>query len=49
VVETNLPKPDQVKSDHYEGEGYVILRHVDTEMVKRGLAAIVSNVRVELA
>jgi hypothetical protein len=49
VVETNLPQPDQVKSDHYEGEGYVILRHVDTEMVKRGLDAIVSNVRVELA
>lgn len=48
VVETNLPQPDQPKSSHYEGEGYVILRHSDTEMVKKGLAAIVSNVSVEL-
>jgi hypothetical protein len=48
VVEVKLPEAGQASSGHYEGEGYVIVRHPDTEVVERAVAAIVSNVRVEL-
>ncbi len=49
VVEAKLPQPGQSKSDSYEGEGYAILRHEDTETVYRGLMRLVSLVRVEYA
>jgi formate-dependent phosphoribosylglycinamide formyltransferase (GAR transformylase) len=48
VVETKLPRPGQPPSGSYEGEGYVILRHPETEVVERGLHRLVSLVRVEL-
>lgn len=48
VVETKLPKKGQAPAGSYEGEGYVILRHRDTEVVERGLAKLVSMLRVEL-
>jgi hypothetical protein len=49
VVEARLPQPGQAKSATYEGEGYVILRHPDTEVVERGLARVVTGLDVELA
>lgn len=48
VVEVQLPKEGQSPSGHYEGEGYVIVRHPDTSRVEKAIAAIVSNVKVEL-
>ncbi len=48
VVEARLPKPGQPAAHGYEGEGYVILRHPDTEVVKQGLAKLIRMVRVEL-
>jgi hypothetical protein len=48
VVEARLPKPGQTPSGSYEGEGFVILRHEDSEVVRRGLQRLVSLVRVEL-
>ena len=48
VVEAKLPKPGQSPSGGYEGEGYVILRHPETEVVERALARLVSTVKVEL-
>ncbi|RMH19730.1 MAG: ATP-grasp domain-containing protein [Acidobacteria bacterium] len=48
VVESNLPRLGQPASGSYEGEGYVILRHRDTEVVKRALYRLISLVRVEL-
>jgi hypothetical protein len=48
VVETRLPRPDQTPGSTYEGEGYVVLRHPRTEVVERGLARLVTLVRVEL-
>jgi biotin carboxylase len=49
VVEASLPEPGRPKSSSYEGEGHVILRHADTEVVRRGLMRLVSLIRVEYA
>ena len=49
VAEVRLPQPGQSPTGSYEGEGYVLLRHPDTEVVARGLERIVSLVRVDLA
>lgn len=48
VVETNLPKLGQTPSSSYEGEGYVILRHRETEVVEKALHRLISLIRVEL-
>jgi len=48
VVESRLPRPDQTPSGSYEGEGYVILRHPETQVVEEGLKRVVSGIRVEL-
>jgi hypothetical protein len=48
VMEANLPRVGQPKSDGYEGEGHVLLRHPNTARVEQGLKDIVSTVRVEL-
>ena len=49
VVEVRLPQLGQAPASSYEGEGYVILRHPETEVVKQALARVVSLIRVELA
>ena len=49
VVETRLPSAGQFASDSYEGEGYVIIRDADSEVVEEALKQIVGLVRVELA
>lgn len=48
VVETELPRPGQPATSSYEGEGYVILRHRDTEVVRQALRRLISVVRVEM-
>ncbi len=48
VVESKLPEAGKQPADTYEGEGWVILRHPDTDVVKRGLRRILELVRVEL-
>ena len=40
--------PDSRRSSDYEGEGYVIVRDPDTEVVRDALQRIVSGIRVEL-
>jgi len=49
VVEARLPQPGQPAASDYLGEGYVIVRDKDTEVVKDALQRIVTGVRVELA
>jgi hypothetical protein len=49
VVEAKLPREGQSPSGTYEGEGYVILRHPETEVVKRALKRLVERIYVELA
>ena len=48
VAEVKLPRQGQPHSDSYEGDGYVIVRHEDTETVEEALRKIVRMVRVEL-
>jgi len=48
IVEAKLPQVGQPASGTYEGEGYVIVRHPETAVVRDALKRIVSNVRVEM-
>src|SRR5215203_5801256 len=48
VTDVKLPQVGQEQARSYEGEGYVILRHPDTEVVKQALQHLISIVRVEL-
>lgn len=48
VVEIRLPQEGQSSTAHYEGEGYVIVRHPETARVEEAIRAIVSNVKVSL-
>lgn len=48
VVEAKLPQVGAPRSDSYEGDGYLIVRHPDTEFVRRAVHQIVSTVRVEV-
>ena len=49
VVEAKLPREGEPPSDSYEGDGYVIVRHHDTDVVEDALRDIVRTIRVELA
>ncbi len=49
VVEAKLPQEGQPPSDSYEGDGYVVVRHPETEVVEQALTDIVRLIRVELA
>ncbi len=48
VVESNLPRLGQTPSGSYEGEGFVIIRHRETEVVDKALHRLISLIRVEL-
>jgi hypothetical protein len=49
VVEAELPRAGQTRQGTYEGDGYVILRHPETEVVERAVARLLELVRVEAA
>lgn len=46
VVEFELPQPGTPRSESYEGDGFVIVRNPDVEVVKAALKTIVSNIRI---
>jgi hypothetical protein len=48
VVDARLPRPGQPASTSYEGEGFVTVRHQDTEVVRAALDRIISRLHVEL-
>jgi formate-dependent phosphoribosylglycinamide formyltransferase (GAR transformylase) len=48
VVAAKLPQVGQHTSTSYEGDGYVIVRHPDTEVVRQALQRLVSLIQVEL-
>jgi hypothetical protein len=48
VVEAKLPQIGQTPSISYEGEGYLLVRHPETEIVEKALHRIVSLARIEL-
>ena len=48
VVEARLPEIGQPASSSYEGEGYVIVRHPETKVVRDAVQRIVNRLQVEL-
>ncbi len=48
VVQAKLPRPGQPKASDYEGEGYVILRHPDTDSLEHALRRVLELIRVDL-
>jgi coproporphyrinogen III oxidase len=46
VMEAKLPTLGAPKSDHYEGDGYVIVRHPETAVVEAALTRIIETVQV---
>ena len=48
VTDFKIPQIGQAAAANYEGEGYIILRHPETETVRQALSRVVSVVRVEL-
>jgi biotin carboxylase len=48
VTDVKLPEVGQTPTGSYEGEGYVLLRHPETEVVKEALLRLISLIRVEL-
>jgi formate-dependent phosphoribosylglycinamide formyltransferase (GAR transformylase) len=48
AVEVRLPRIGAPTSGTYDGDGYVIVRHPDTEVVREATAQIVQHIRVEL-
>jgi biotin carboxylase len=47
VVEARLPEPGAPRSDSYEGDGYVIVRHPDTEIVNAVMKTIIETIQVQ--
>ena len=48
VVESKLPQIGQAQATSYEGEGYAVIRHPETSVVRNALRHLISTVRVEL-
>jgi hypothetical protein len=49
VVESRIPQVGASRSDSYEGDGYVIVRHPDTEFVKAAMKTVIETIHVEYA
>jgi hypothetical protein len=46
VVDSRLPNRGTPKSESYEGDGYVIVRHPDTEVVKKAMVTAIETIQV---
>jgi len=49
IVQARIPRPGQPRSESYEGEGYVIVRHAETSVVREALARVLELIRVDMA
>ena len=49
VVEAKIPQAGTPKSDSYEGDGYVIIRDPDVEVVKAAMATVIETIQVHYA
>ena len=47
MVESRLPTRGDPASDSYEGDGYVIVRDPDTEVVKAAMTTIIETIQIE--
>lgn len=46
VVESRLPTPGAARSDSYEGDGHIIVRHPDTAVVEAALKTVIETIQV---
>lgn len=46
IAEAKLPTLGAMRSDSYEGDGYIVVRDPDTEVVKKALKFIIDTIRV---
>ncbi len=49
ITDAKIPETGRPHSANYEGEGFIIVRHPETVVVRAALKKIVSTVRVELS
>jgi hypothetical protein len=49
VAEARLPTPGTPRSDSYEGDGYVVVRDPDTEVVKAAMKTVIETIRIDYA
>ncbi len=47
VVESKLPSRGAPKSDSYEGDGYIVVRDRDTEVVKKAMMIAIETIQVQ--
>jgi len=47
VVKAQLPTRGEPRADSYEGEGYVVVRHPDTEVVKAAIKTVIETISVQ--
>ena len=45
-MESKLPTRGAPRSDSYEGDGYVVVRDPDTEVVKAAMATIIETIQI---
>ena len=46
ITAEKLPQPGQPRSSHYEGDGYVVVRHPETKGVVAAMKTILANVKI---
>ena len=49
VVDSRLPTLGAMRSDSYEGDGYVIVRDPDVEVVKAAMKTVIETIQIEYA
>ena len=47
VVDSRLPSTGAPRSDSYEGDGYVIVRDPDIEVVKKAITTVIETIHIE--
>jgi hypothetical protein len=47
VVEARLPQPGAPRSDSYEGDGHVIVRHPDTAVVEQAMKTVIETIQIQ--
>src|SRR5262249_17291040 len=47
VVEARLPQLGSPRSDSYEGDGHVIVRHPDTAVVEQALKTVIETIQIQ--
>lgn len=48
VIDRQLPRLGQARSDHYEGEGWAMVAHPETAKVEHALSRLITRVQVRL-